>query len=427
MTSGAGAAPYLVIGNSAAALAAIDFIRRRDRHGAIVAVNGERGPAYSRVALPYFVSGERTLASLTIRDRPDYARLGVELVEGEPVVAVDPGGTATLAGGRIIPFGACLVATGSQCLRPPIAGLDAVPHHFLWTLADAVDLRAACDAGARTGVVVGGGFIGMLAAEALRKRGIKLTIVEAAAQLMPQLLDADAAGRFAAAVAASGQDVRLSTAVESVAGRAGTIEVALRGGARISTDVLVVATGVRPNLSAVAGGAFPVRRGVVVDAQLRTAHPRVFAAGDVAEVPDFLTHEPTIHAIWPTAVDQGRVAGGNMAGAHIAYPGSLGMNVVELFGITLAEVGRFHEGPGDDVKLLGVPDARGYRKVVVDRGGCLVGALYLGDENGVAEMGVLHHAIKRRERWRDFRPGSPPRFSYAHLVHAAQVAGQRGG
>jgi hypothetical protein len=97
------------------------------------------------------------------------------------------------------------------------------------------------------------------------------------------------------------------------------------------------------------------------------------------------------------------------------------MNVVELFDVTLAEVGRFREGPGDDVKLLG---GGGYRKVVVDRDGCLVGGLYLGDENGVAEMGVLHHAIKRRERWRDFEPGTPPRFSYAHLVHAAAQRGQ---
>ncbi len=416
-------APYVLIGNSAAALAAVDAIRRRDPRGAIAIVNGERGPAYSRVALPYFVSGERSLESLTIRDRPAYARLGVELVEGEPVVRIDPDGQVELAGGRRLPFGTCLVATGSRCIRPPIAGLDTVPHHFLWTLEDAIGLRTACEAGARTGVVIGGGFIGMLAAEALRKRDIKLTIVEAAAQLMPQLLDAEGGRRFATAVGASGQDVRLDTAVESVARRDGTIEVVLRGGARIAADVLVVATGVQPNLSALAGGPVSIRQGIVVDARLRTTHARVYAAGDVAEGLDLLTQEPTIHAIWPTAVDQGRAAGANMAGADVAYPGSLGMNVVELFGVTLAEIGRFREQAGDDVKLLG---GAGYRKVVVDRDGRLVGALYLGDENGVAEMGVLHYAVKRRERWREFRPGNPPRFSYANLVHGARVAGQRG-
>jgi nitrite reductase (NADH) large subunit len=410
-------APYLLVGNSAATLAAVDRIRPRDSSGRILLVNRERGPAYSRVALPYYVSGERTLESLMIRQRADYERLGVELVEGEGVTRIDPEGEVELGSGRRLAFGTCLVGTGSECIRPPIVGLDTVPHHYLWTLEDAIGLRKACEAGARTGVVIGGGFIGMLAAEALRKRKIRLTIVEAAAQLMPQLLDAEGGRRFAAAVSASGQDVRLGTAVESVARRGAGAEVVLKGGKRIAADVIVVATGVRPNLSALASGPLRTGKGVLVDAQLRTSHARVYAAGDAAEVSDFLSGQPTIHAIWPTAVDQGRVAGANMAGASLAYPGSLGMNVVELFGVTLAEIGRFREGSGDDVKLLG---GGGYRKVVVDRGGAIVGALYLGDENGVAEMGVLHHAIKRRERWRDFAPGSPPRFSYARLVHAAQ-------
>lgn len=412
-------APYLLVGNSAAALAAVDLIRRADPTGKIVLVNREVGPAYSRVALPYYVSGERSRESLAIRQRPDYARLGVELVEDAPVARLDPDGAVELASGRRLEFDKCLLATGSECLRPPIAGLDAVPHHFLWTLADADGLHAACEKGAKTAVVVGGGFIGMLAAEALRKRKIKLTIVEAASQLMPQLLDADGAARFAEAVAASGQTVRLGTAVASVATGKGGIDVTLQGGDKIGADVLVVATGVEPNLGP-AGGAVKTGKGIVVDAHLRTSAPRVWAAGDVAEVPDFLSGVPAIHAIWPTAVDQGRAAGANMTGHAVAYQGSLGMNVVELFGVTLAEIGRFREGANDRVELLGAPDGRSYRKVVVDRDGRMVGALYLGDENGVAEMGVLHHAIKRRERWRGFLPGRPPRFTYAHLVHAAE-------
>jgi NAD(P)H-nitrite reductase large subunit len=417
--SATGRAPYLLVGNSAAALAAVDRIRARDPEGRILLVNRERGPAYSRVALPYHVSGERTLESLTIRQRADYQRLGVELIEGEAVARIDPDGEVELASGRRLAFGTCLLATGSECIPPPIAGLGDVPHHYLWTLEDAIGLRRACDAGARTGVVIGGGFIGMLAAEALRKRKIRLTIVEAAAQLMPQLLDAEGGRQFAIGVADSGQDVRLGTAVDSVTRADRGVEVVLQGGERIVADAIVVATGVRPNLSAVANGPIRTAKGILVDAELRTSHPRVYAAGDVAEGGDFLSQQPTIHAIWPTAVDQGRVAGANMAGASIAYPGSLGMNVIELFGVTLAEIGRFREGPGDDVKLLGSAGPAGYRKVVVDRDGRIAGALYLGDENGVAEMGVLHYAIRRRERWRDFAPGAPPRFSYAHLVRAA--------
>jgi len=93
------------------------------------------------------------------------------------------------------------------------------------------------------------------------------------------------------------------------------------------------------------------------------------------------------------------------------------MNVVELFNVTLAQLGRFHEGPGDDVKMLAKGEHGFYRKVVVDKDGTLVGAVYLGDENGVAEMGVIHSAIKRREKWQGFKEGRPPKFTYASVMH----------
>ncbi|MGH7818226.1 MAG: hypothetical protein ACREQ9_00485, partial [Candidatus Binatia bacterium] len=142
----------------------------------------------------------------------------------------------------------------------------------------------------------------------------------------------------------------------------------------------------------------------------------VYAAGDVAEVRDFVSGEPVIHAIWPTAVDQGRAAGANMAGKNIPYPGSLGMNVVALFGVTLAEIGRFREAKGDSVEISGSSEGSHYRKVVVDPKGVMVGAMFLGDENGVSEMGVIHHAIKRRESWQGFvARGARPTASYAAM------------
>jgi NAD(P)H-nitrite reductase large subunit len=106
-----------------------------------------------------------------------------------------------------------------------------------------------------------------------------------------------------------------------------------------------------------------------------------------------------------------------MAGKKLAYPGSLGMNVVELFNVTLAQLGRFREGPGDTVKMLSKGDDGLYRKIVVDKNGTLVGAVYVGDENGVAEMGVIHSAIKRREKWQGFPEGRPPKFSYGAVMH----------
>jgi len=411
------ATKYVLIGNSAASLAAVDGIRKHDKDGEITIINREEGPAYSRVALPYYVAGEMTLADLLIRQKPDYAKVGVSLVEKENVAAIDPASKKVeLESGKKIEFDKLLVGTGSETTIPPIQGLNQVPHHFLWTLDDAVGMKKATEK-AQTAVVIGGGFIGMLAAEALRKLKIKLVIVEMAPILLPQLLDEGAGKRFLQAVRDEGVLVKTGVLVSALAKKNGSIEVTLNDGDTFTVDMAVVATGVRPNVRCLQNGAVTLSKGVLVNEYLATNHPNIFAAGDVAETKDFLSDDRSIYAIWPTAIDQGRAAGANMASAKQAYPGSLGMNVVELFNVTLAQLGRFREGPGDDVKMLSKREESLYRKVVVDKDGTLVGAVYLGDENGVAEMGVIHSAIKRREKWQGFKDGRPPKFTYASVMH----------
>ncbi|HXG20014.1 MAG TPA: FAD-dependent oxidoreductase [Methylomirabilota bacterium] len=412
------ATKYVLIGNSAASLAAVDGIRKFDKQGEITIVNREEGPAYSRVALPYYVAGEMTLADLLIRQRPDYEKIGVNLVEKENATAIHPATKQVeLESGRRINYDKLLIGTGSEVIVPPIQGLDQVSHHYLWTLDDAIGMKKATET-AKTAVVIGGGFIGMLAAEALRKLKIKLTIVEMAPILLPQLLDEGAGNLFLKAVRDEGVTVRTGSLVAALAKKNGGIEVTLKNGDTFTVDMAVVATGVRPNVRCLQNGAVALNKGVLVNEYLQTNQPDIYAAGDVAETKDFLSDDRSIYAIWPTAIDQGRAAGANMAGKQQTYPGSLGMNVVELFNVTLAQLGRFREGPGDQVKMLSTGQDGFYRKVVVDGNGVLVGAVYLGDENGVAEMGVIHSAIKRREKWQGFKEGRPPKFTYGAVMQA---------
>jgi NAD(P)H-nitrite reductase large subunit len=410
---------YVLIGNSAASLATVDGIRKFDKQGEITLINREGGPAYSRVALPYYVAGEMSLADLLIRQKPDYGKAGVTLVEKENVAAINPSTKQVeLESGKKVAYDKLLIGTGSETIAPPIQGLDQVLHHYLWTLDDAIGMKTAAEK-AKTAVVIGGGFIGMLAAEALRKLKIRLTIVEMAPILLPQLLDEGAGKLFLQAVRDEGVTVRTGALVDALAKKNGAIEVTLKDGDAFTVDMAVVATGVRPNVRCLQNGAVTLNKGVLVNEYLQTNQPDIYAAGDVAEAKDFLADDRSIYAIWPTAIDQGRAAGANMAGKRQAYPGSLGMNVVELFNVTLAQLGRFHEGPGDDVKMLAKGEDGFYRKVVVDKNGTLVGAVYLGDENGVAEMGVIHSAIRRREKWQGFKDGRPPKFSYATVMYNA--------
>jgi nitrite reductase (NADH) large subunit len=411
------ATKYVLIGNSAASLAAVDGIRKFDKQGEITIINRETGPAYSRVALPYYVAGEMTLDDLLIRQKPDYQKIGVSLVEKENVKAINPSAKQVeLESGKKVSYDKLLIGTGSETIAPPIQGLAQVQHHYLWTLDDAIGMKKATEK-AKTAVVIGGGFIGMLAAEALRKLKIKLTIVEMAPILLPQLLDEGAGKLFLKAVRDEGVTVRTGSLVSAVAQKNDGIEVTLKNGDTFTVDMAVVATGVRPHVGFLQNGAVTLNKGVLVNEYLQTNHPDIYAAGDVAETKDFLSDDRSIYAIWPTAIDQGRAAGTNMAGKKQAYPGSLGMNVVELFNVTLAQLGRFREGPGDDVKMLSKGDDETYRKIVVDKNGTLVGAIYVGNENGVAEMGVIHSAIKRREKWQGFKDGRPPQFTYGAVMH----------
>jgi len=412
------ATKYVLIGNSAASLAAIDGIRRVDKQGEITIINRETGPAYSRVALPYYVAGEMTLDDLLIRQQPDYQKIGVSLVEKENVKAINPSiKQIELESGKKVSYDKLLIGTGSETIVPPIQGLAQIPHHYLWTLEDAIGMKKAAEK-AKTAVVIGGGFIGMLAAEALRKLKIKLTIVEMAPILLPQLLDEGAGNLFLKAVCDEGVTVRTGSLVSAVAQKNGGIEVILKDGDTFTVDMAVVATGVRPHVDFLKNSAVSLNKGVLVNEYLQTNQPDIYAAGDVAETKDFLSDDRSIYAIWPTAIDQGRAAGTNMAGKKQAYPGSLGMNVVELFNVTLAQLGRFREGPGDGVKMLSPKGDEGsYRKIVVDQSGTLVGAVYVGNETGVAEMGVIHSAIKRREKWQGFKDGRPPQFTYGAVMH----------
>jgi len=410
---------YVVVGNSAAALAAVDGIRKYDRTDRVLVLNAETGPAYSRVALPRYISGAVSREVLFIRRLADYGKLGVDLVEGARVVCTDAESKRLhLEDGRTIGYEKLLIATGSSCVVPPIPGLESVPRHFLWTLDDATRMKTAGEK-ASIALVVGGGFIGMLIAEAPSRLGVGVTVVEKEKQLLPQLLDEEGGRLFLRAVRERGISVRLGTRVEALKESDGGVKASLSGDGTMSADMVAIAVGVTPNLAAVKEGPCETEAGILVDDHLRASCEDVFAAGDVAEVEDFLSDERVVHAILPSAVEQGLVAGANMAGGNVAYTGSLSVNVVELFGVTVAHVGRFREGPGDSAEMLGSSGYARYRKVVVDRGGCLVGGIYLGDAAGVADMGVLHGMVKRLAPWREFACYRLPTVTYATNLQAA--------
>jgi NADPH-dependent 2,4-dienoyl-CoA reductase/sulfur reductase-like enzyme len=334
----------VVIGGDAAGMSAAMQVRRRQPDREIVVVEKGRWTSYSACGIPYLVGGSvGDLDDLvarspeTFRDRHDIdVRLGHEAraidLDAREVEAWDAAGERTMR----IGFDTLHVATGARPVRPDLPGIDRPMVHGVQTLDDAARLEADVrERGGHAVVVVGGGYIGLEMAEAFVLRGLDVTLVEAAPQLMPSL-DADVAAPLVGALAGLGIDVRLDTPLEAVEDGA-----VVAGGERILADVVVLGLGVVPNagLAAEAGLAVGVKGAVRVDRRQRTSAGGVWAAGDCCESHHLVADVPVHIALGTVANKQGRVAGINIAGGYAAFPGALGTAVTRVCSIEIGRTG----------------------------------------------------------------------------------------
>jgi nitrite reductase (NADH) large subunit len=385
-----------IVGNSAAALSALESFRERDLTSPVTLVSEEAGPAYSRVLLPYYLRRKLSYDGLFIRRMDDYARLRAATEFGARVERVDPATRQLeLADGRRLGFDRLLLATGSTPARPSLPGLDGPGVHTLWSLDDAVRLDPAFRDGARV-MVLGSGFVALQAAWAARQRGLQVIVVELLEQILPRVLDAAAARILHEQLVAHGVDVRTGTRTDGLeTDRRCMVRVSTRGASPFTVDAVIVATGARPNDGLLPECLEPGAPGIPVAETMETSVAGVFAAGDVTRGPTAAGGPREIHALWPTAVEQGRVAGANLAGAGVSYAGSLSMNVTEMFGLTVASLGRFVEGDGDDV--FESRDLAGIRYLkLVSRAGVPVGAISLGEPEGAALLGRLRPFVRQK-------------------------------
>ncbi len=335
------ACKYLIAGSSHAALEAIHAIRMVDADGTLTVVSRDRGLPYSPTVLPYVVSGKLEPEAVALRDARYLEENAVELRNDAALTSLDAAGRrATLANGDICEFEKLLLATGATPIRPPITGLDNVPHHVLRTMDDAVGLRHAMR-DAQSAIVLGAGLIGMHAAENLARAGLKVSIVEMYSQVLPGYFDAEAAAMITDAFSEAGVDMRLGQAAEAVNATAAGIELSLPD-ATVMGDILLVATGVRPVIDYLEGSGIETNEGVLVDDTMATSAASVWAAGDVAQARDFYGPDRRVGGILPGAVEQGRIAGMAMAEdpGLKPYPGGVPLNTYSYFGHKAISVGR---------------------------------------------------------------------------------------
>jgi len=328
---------YLIIGNSAAAVGAIEAIRRCDAENPITVVADEPHHVYSRPLISYLLGGMVDEGRMDYRPRDFYTRHRVETMLGVEVTRVDPAGQSlTLAGGGTLAYDRLLIATGGRPFVPPVPGVDLEGVFTFTRLDDARSMARYIEQHeARSALVVGGGLIGLKTAEALMARGLRVTIVELADRILSMTFDHTASKLAESLLRRAGADVRTGLTVKEIVERKGRVDHAvLQDGERAECDLVVFAIGVRPNVGLIAPEAgIRVNRGIVVNRRMQTSVPNVYAAGDCAEGYDMLLGENRPIAIWPNAYRQGYVAGCNMAGVEREYEGGMPMNSVEVCGV----------------------------------------------------------------------------------------------
>ncbi|UCE31370.1 MAG: NAD(P)/FAD-dependent oxidoreductase [Burkholderiales bacterium] len=408
---------HVIIGNGPAGVIAAETIRKHRPSDPIVLIGDEPEPPYSRMAIPYLLTGGIDESGTYLRKDPEHwKRLEVQMVTGRVSAVEAAGRSATLADGSKHAFDACLIATGSVPLQPPIPGIDAPGVHPCWTLQDARAIMKRAAKGARV-LQIGAGFIGCIILDALALRGVQLTVVEMGDRMVPRMMGPQAGGMIKAWCESRGVRVFTSTKVKALEPSSTGIRAELSDGRSEEFDLVIQATGVKPNVAFLAGSGIKCDSGVLVDEGMQSSVPGIFAAGDCAEAYDAASGQTVVSAIQPNAVDQAYVAAVNMAGGQARARGVTQINVLDMLGLVWASFGRWQGVPGGEHAELVDADAFRYLRLEVD-GDRVVGANSLGMTDHVGVLRGLVEQGVHLGHWKELLKDNPSRVMQAYLAAA---------
>jgi NADPH-dependent 2,4-dienoyl-CoA reductase/sulfur reductase-like enzyme len=337
----------LIIGGSDAGISAALRIKELDAQALVTVAAADAYPNFSICGLPFYISGEvadwRTLAHRTVQEIETH---GIQLLLDHRAEKIDAQAkivqmTTPKAELIAVPYDRLLIATGAESARPPILGLEAPGVFFLRWMADSFAVKQFMDqARPCRAVVVGGGYIGLEMADAMTHRGLAVTLLEFAPEVLTTL-DPELGRHIREELQSKGVRVMTSQAVQSIDHAKGLLVVHTASGQRYETDMVIVAAGAKPatTLARTAGLALGVGGAIQVDRAMATGVADIWAAGDCVQTWHRILGRHVYMPLGTTAHKQGRVAGENMLGGQIEFQGSLGTQVVKVFDKVAARTG----------------------------------------------------------------------------------------
>ncbi len=384
----------VIIGAGPAGITVAETIRRHDSRVPITMISEEPFAPYSPPALAdYFLTGREE--TLFWKGHDICERLDVRYISGKSARSVHPQKkTVYLDDGTAVPYDQLVIAAGAR-LYAPVDGYDMPGVYNFKSLSAARALQRRVEEGARTALIVGAGFIGVEVAILLREMGLSVRMLDRS-RVLGAMLDPETSEIVRGVLQEQGIDLLLGPEYEAVAivGDGYARGVQVRSGEVIKADLLIAATGVKPNVEFLENSGIAVNWGILVDDYLRTNVPDIYAAGDIAETVDRMTGERYVHAIFPNAVAQGQIAAYNVLGFNVAYEGAERMNSLAHLGLPLMAVG---EMDGDEE--IRWRRGRTLRKIFL-RNGRIVGFRLFND---LKAAGVYRSLLMTRTDVRPFR------------------------
>ncbi|MCX5702359.1 MAG: FAD-dependent oxidoreductase [Candidatus Omnitrophica bacterium] len=393
---------FVVIGNSAAGIAAVEAIRKRDTESKVIVISDENYATYCRCLISYFLAGDIKEEKIIYRPESFYKENNIELLLNREVVRVDPKKNRIICNDKVqFDYTSLLIATGASPKIPEIKGLKKRGVFGFRTIENAKSIEGLIPV-TKTSCVLGGGLIGLKAAYALKKRNIDVKVIIKSRQVLSQMLDFEAAGFVQRRLEENGIEMVLGQDIQEVIGNGDIKAIKLDSGKVFDSSLVVVAKGVSPNIDLVKETEIKVGEGIIANNLMQTSVPNIYTAGDCAESFDLTAGAYAINALWPVAVEQGKISGANMAGENLNYDGSFGMNSIDFFGLPVISLGIYKlKEDSHGYEELKVSDTKSniYKKVII-RNNEVVGATFIGD---IRNSGIFLRLIRERIDVRTFR------------------------
>lgn len=376
---------YIIIGGGAAAVTAAKAIRNQDTEGIIRIYCKEKSLPYNRIKLSKELFEDLGNENVLIKKDTWYQKNNIQVVVDTKIVNIDTNNhTILTSDSEQIVYDKLLICTGSNNRKLTLEGADLKGVFTIREMIEAEEFKAYIDKKNHV-VIIGGGVQGIETAWSLRKVGKKVTIVEVCPSLMGRQLDERTSNKLKDKMEALGVEVIVNAGIERIVGDDEVTGIMINNRGLISCDSVIYSIGVLPNIELIGATAIQTNRGILVDEQMKTNIDDVYAAGDVAEF------QSEVAGLWGSAMNQGTVAGSNMAGVDTRYKKILPTTIFHAFDMELFSIGMVEESRCDKI-VTETDDVDKYTKLFI-KDNKIVGVISLGN---VAESTPYTEAIENQ-------------------------------